>query len=45
MSDEGIVESPRGYFDQNMDEPELCRLAVGSCAVFSRRCPDKEPNE
>ena len=45
MSDEGQADKPQGYFDQNMDAPELCRLAIGSCAVFSRRCPDKVPNE
>ncbi len=45
MTDEGFVNDPQGYFDQDMDEPELCRMVVGSCAVFSRRCPEKQPNE
>jgi serine/threonine protein phosphatase PrpC len=34
------------YFDQQMQQPEIIRLASGQACVFSSRCPGKEtPNE
>jgi serine/threonine protein phosphatase PrpC len=40
------IEEARHYFDQDMAEADIHRIAGGRAAVYSARCPDKQtPNE
>jgi len=36
------AQEPKLYFDQDMDQAELCPFVGGEAAVYSARCPTKE---